>query len=304
MGVFQNIAVQNGQGLVNVYQNGLVQLEDTRFKIVDGDLLMAVTIDPFNNTLIALKLQAQDVPANPVFYGLTGLQQLVIGKLNGQFELMTEGMTNNELLANASGKARIRIEEGRIPELVTVENILSKVSVVRGGILNLDLSDLGTFLKRVDKNSPEISETYQTDFQLVNGLFLTNQLETFGERLNLNVKGSLNLLSQDSQMMIRAGISDQKEGLSPLKFNVIRALRLLPVLGKLPNKDYGLIDYIPVVGYIPAFGFGNQDTNLFYVKVNGRLDNPKNFELPQWVNGANHFKTWSYNIENRPKGLR
>lgn len=303
MGVFQNIAVQEGQGLVNVYQNGLVQLEDTRFKIVDGNLLMAVSIDPFNNNLIALKLQAQDVPANPVFYGLTGLQQLVIGKLNGQFELMTEGMSNNELLANASGKARIRIEEGRIPELVTVENILSKVSVVRGGILNLDLSDLGTFLKRVDKNSPEISETYQTDFQIVNGLFLTNQLETFGERLNLNVKGSLNLLSQDSKMMIRAGISDQQAGLNPLKFNAIRALRLLPIFGKLPHKDYGLIDYIPVVGYIPAFGFGNQDTNLFYVKVNGRLDNPKNFELPQWVNGANHFNTWSYNIENRPKDL-
>ncbi|XVJ51105.1 MAG: AsmA-like C-terminal region-containing protein [Vampirovibrio sp.] len=300
MGVFQNIAVQDGQGLINLYQNGVLQLEDTRFKIVEGDLLMALTMDPFNNNATSLKLQAQNVPANPVFYGLTGVQQLVIGKLNGGFELGTSGSTPDDFLRNASGKSSLTISEGRMPELVTVENILSKVSIVRGGLLNLDLSDVGTFLKRVDKNSPAISETYQADVQVVNGLLLTNYFVTAGERMNLNVKGSLNLLSQQSHMMIRADILTNQKGLSPSQLNIRKILRYLPIIGHLPHRSYGLIDYIPVVGYIPAFGFNTQDTNMFYVRVNGKLDNPKDFELPQWVNGAEHFKKWSYNLKDRP----
>ncbi len=297
MGVFQNIAVEQGQGLINVYQNGLVQLEDTRFKIVDGDLLMALTMDPFNNNAVNLKLQAKNVPANPVFYGLTGVQQLVIGKLNGGFELGTAGNTNDDFLRNASGKAFVEITEGRMPELVTVENILSKVSIVRGGLLNLDLSDLGSFLKRADKNSTEISETYKANFHIVDGLFLTNSLHTFGKRMNLNVKGSMNLLSQQSNMMIRADIASNTKSMSPLQFNLKKVLRYMPLIGRLPNKDYGLIDFVPVLGYIPAFGFYSQDTNMFYVRVHGKLDNPKDFELPQWINGEHDFKQWTYRLE-------
>jgi hypothetical protein len=301
MGVFQNIAVEQGQGLINVYQNGLVQLEDTRFKIVDGDLLMALTMDPFNNNAVTLKLQAKNVPANPVFYGLTGVQQLVIGKLNGGFELGTSGSTNDDFLRNASGKAYVEISEGRMPELVTVGNILSKVSIVRGGLLNLDLSDLGSFLKRVDKNSPEISETYKTYFHIVDGLFLTNSLHTFGKRMNLNVKGSMNLLSQQSNMMIRADIASNTKSMNPLQFNLKKVLRYMPVIGRLPNKDYGFIDFIPVLGYIPAFGFYSQDTNMFYVRVHGKLDNPKDFELPQWINGEHDFNQWTYRLETPPR---
>ena len=297
MGVFQNIAVEQGQGLINVYQNGLVQLEDTRFKIVDGDLLMALTMDPFNNNAVNLKLQAKNVPANPVFYGLTGVQQLVIGKLNGSFELGTSGNTNNDFLRNASGKAFVEITEGRMPELVTVENILSKVSIVRGGLLNLDLSDIGSFLRRADKNSTEISETYKANFHIVDGLFLTNSLHTFGKRMNLNVKGSMNLLSQQSNMMIRADIASNTKSKSPLQFNLKKVLRYMPLIGRLPNKDYGLIDFIPVLGYIPAFGFYSQDTNMFYVRVHGKLDNPKDFELPQWINGEHDFNQWTYRLE-------
>ncbi len=299
-GVFQNIAIEEGQGLINVYQNGLVQLEDTRFKIVDGDLLMALTMDPFNNNAVNLKLQAKNVPANPVFYGLTGVQQLVIGKLNGSFELGTSGNTNDDFLRNASGKAFVEITEGRMPELVTVENILSKVSIVRGGLLNLDLSDLASFLRRVDKNSTEISETYKANFHIVDGLFLTNSLHTFGKRMNLNVKGSMNLLSQQSNMMIRADIASNTKSMNPLQFNLKKVLRYMPLIGRLPNKDYGLIDLIPVVGYIPAFGFYSQDTNMFYVRVHGKLDNPKNFELPQWINGEQDFNQWMYRLESTP----
>jgi hypothetical protein len=89
--------------------------------------------------------------------------------------------------------------------------------------------------------------------------------------------------------------------MNPLQFNLKKVLRYMPVIGRLPNKDYGFIDFIPVLGYIPAFGFYSQDTNMFYVRVHGKLDNPKDFELPQWINGEHDFNQWTYRLETPPR---
>ena len=107
----------------------------------------------------------------------------------------------------------------------------------------------------------------------------------------------MNLVSQQSNMMIRADIASNTKSMSPLQFNLKKVLRYMPLIGRLPNKDYGLIDFIPVLGYIPAFGFYSQDTNMFYVRVHGKLDNPKDFELPQWINGEHDFNQWTYRLE-------
>jgi hypothetical protein len=298
LGVFQNIAVENGEGLLNVYQNGLIQLDDTRFNIVDGRLQMALSLDPFANNALSMKLKADEVPANPVFYGLTGVQQLVLGKLSGNFELSTSGGTNEEFLSNASGKARIHISEGRVPELLAVENILSKVSILRGGLLNLDIGDVTSFLRRRKKSDADISETYDATLYFVNGLMLTKDLRTDGERMDLTVKGSMRLLDGYSNMAIRAEVdTNDSKSLNPWKLSVRKIIQKIPLIGRLPGKEYGLLDYVPVLGYIPAFGFDSGDTVKYYVRVNGQLDDPKDFELPQWVKGQQTFDNWEYTLD-------
>jgi hypothetical protein len=305
LGVFQNIAVERGEGLLNFYQNGLIQLDDTRFHIVDGKLQMALSMDPFNNNSLSLKLKADNVPANPVFYGLTGVQQLVLGKLSGNFELSTSGQTNEEFLTNASGQARVHIAEGRVPELVAVENILSKVSILRGGLLNLDIGDVTSFLKRQSKKkNSQVIETYDATLFFVNGLMLTKDLRSDGPRMDLNVKGSMRLLDGYSNMAIRADIdTNDGDSLKPWKLSLRKIIQRIPLVGKLPGREYGLLDYVPVLGYIPAFGFDSGDTVKYYVRVNGQLDDPKDFELPQWVKGQQTFDNWEYTLPSNPSGV-
>ena len=279
--IFQNIILDNFAAQLSMFASGYIELANTQLQMAGGNVKGRLALDPSFNHFISLNLDADHVKANALARGLLGVSNQVFGDLTGQVSYTTQGKTDAETALNANGFTSFTITDGRLPALAKIETLLTAANVIRGGVLGLSLNNLARVVVPFKTN-------YLADlsgsFQIAQGMAYTDNLHADSNNLDLLIQGRSRLLDGWSKYKITGDMKQDVSGrLGKLgQFSLRRLLMHIPIIGRIPTTQFGLLNIIPGFGYIPGFGGLTKDSHRFQAYLEGLPDDPAAFKSWNW----------------------
>jgi hypothetical protein len=281
--IFRNIILEQLTGQLSLFANGYLELANAQLHMAGGQVNGRLALDPAFNQFLSLTLDAKQVKANALARALLGVSNEVFGDLTGLVSFTTQGVTDAEIAANTNGYTAIDIENGRLPALAKIETLLTAANLIRGGVLGFSLNNLARIVTPFKAN---YLARLTGSFQIAQGILYTDDLKSDGKNLDLLIQGNSRLLDGWSKYTITGQMSQDVSGQFGKigQLSLRRFLTYVPVLGRIPTTQFGLLNIIPGFGYIPGFGGMAKDTNQFQAFLDGLPDDPAAFKSWKWVN--------------------
>ncbi len=274
--IVNNLIINNITSDFRLYPNTYFELENARAESAGGGVMGHLAMNPRANNYLSAHLEIADMKANAVSQILLDVTNQIFGDLSGVIDFTTEGASNDEMLANTNGYADLKIENGRLPSITRIENLLVAANTISGGIANLNLNSL--FRIAAPFRTDYFAELTGT-FKMIEGMIYTDDMLSDGENLDLKFDGSVRMRDGYADMRIR-GTMDREIGgvLGPLgNLSIGRIIGLLPPLRKILNR-------IPGLGFVPGFGGPTDADGLtFEVKLEGPPVDPGSIKDFKWV---------------------
>jgi hypothetical protein len=275
-GIINNLIVEDFTSTLRVYPNTYFELGDVKAKSAGGFVSGHFAMNPRDNNFMVVHLDIDKMKANAVSRILLNVTNQIFGDLSGVIDYNTEGQSPEEFLANTNGFADLRIEDGRLPAIAKIENLLIAANTISGGLANLNLNSLFRLAAPFNTN---YFATLTGTFKIVEGIVYTDDLLSKGEDLDLTFKGTTRMVDGYSDMLIHGEMSRDISGvLGPLgQFSIGRLLGLIPPLRT-------LIGHIPGIGFVPGFGGPRGHKGVaFEVRIEGPALDPGSIKDFHWV---------------------
>lgn len=280
--IFNNLLFEQYRSDLLLYSNGLLEVENMRYKLANGTVESTFRLNPSANNLMSLTLSAQNVSSNALARLLLNAPNEIFGDLSGDIFFNTQGYTETDLMMNANGTANFKIQNGRLPSVAKIETLLTAANVVRGGVLGINLGNLVRLLKPFDTN---YFAELNGNFQVANGVLYTQNLLSNGENLDLHVRGGIQMDNGVGNLEVLGQMSqDVSTALGRFgQLNLRKLVKPIPLLGFIPGKSKALIDYVPGIGFVPGLGGTPSQVNSFVVDMVGPLDDPGSVKNLRWL---------------------
>jgi hypothetical protein len=233
-------------------------------------------MSPRDNNFMTVHVNIDKMKANAVSQIFLGVSNQIFGDLSGVIDYTTEGKTDDEMMMNTNGYADLRIDDGRLPSVAKMENLLIAANTISGGLANLNLNSL--FHLAAPFRTEYFAQLTGT-FKMVEGIIYTDDMTSKGQNLVLNIKGSIRMVDGYADLTVRGEMDREIGGvLGPLgDVSVGRIFGIIPPLRH-------IISHIPGIGFIPGFGGPRGGKGVaFEVKVLGPAIDPGSIQDFRWV---------------------
>lgn len=283
--IYQNIILEEVKGRMSMFSNGYLELADTELKAAEGKVRGFLSMNPNDNHFASLDITTEDVKANALTKALLNVTNQIFGDIDGTVRFTTHGTTDVELMENANGTVEFVIQDGRLPAIAKIETLLTAANIVRGGVLGLNLNNL--FRSVAAYNTNYFAEM-SGSFQIAEGTMYTSDLVSDGENLDLYIQGEIAMQDGSADLLVNGLMSQDVSGeLGALgKLSIGSVVRWIPGIGFLPGDEErrrGIIQRIPLLGYIPGLGGAPEKNNRFQVRIQGMPDDPNAIKDFTWV---------------------
>jgi hypothetical protein len=221
-------------------------------------------------------MEIDRMKANAVSQILLNVSNQIFGDLSGILDYTTEGRNNTDMLSHTNGLADLRIENGRLPTIAKMENLLVAANTLSGGLANLNLNSL--FRLAAPFNTNYFAQLTGL-FKMVDGVIYTNDAISNGQNLDLFIQGHIEMASGLANLLVR-GEMDRDIGGVLGQFGQLSIGRFLGLFPPLRT----LISHIPGLGFIPGFGGPKGHKGVaFEVKLDGLVLDPGSVQQFHWV---------------------
>ncbi len=274
-GIINNLIIKNYSSTIKVYPNSYFVLNRAQAQSAGGTVKGYFSMNPRDNNFMTVHLKIDKMKANAVSQILLNATNQIFGDLSGTIDYTTEGKTPQELLSNTNGYADLKVENGRLPSVAKVENLLVAANTISGGLANLNLNSLFHLAAPFNTN---YFATLTGTFKMVDGIIYTDNMKSDGKNLHLQFSGLIRMVDGYANLLVRGQMDREIGGiLGPLgDVSVGRFLGIFPPLRE-------IISHIPGIGFIPGFGGPRTKGVAFEVKIVGPMLDPGSVQNFQWT---------------------
>lgn len=275
-GIINNLIVENFTSNFHMYPNTFFELDNIQADSAGGKAKGYFSMNPRENNFMTIHLNIDKMKANAVTRIFLNVTNQIFGDLSGLIDYTTEGLTSEEMLSNTNGSANLVIENGRLPAIAKMENLLVAANTISGGLANLNLNSL---FRIAAPFHTDYFATLSGTFKMVQGIIYTDDMKSDGQNLDLLISGTIRMVDGDANLTVRGQMDREIGGvLGPLgKLSFGHFLGILPPLRK-------IIGFIPGLGFVPGFGGpGGEKGIAFEVKVNGPATDPGAIQDFKWA---------------------
>lgn len=275
-GIINNLIVTHYSSDVRVYPNTYFELGNIQADSAGGHATGYFAMNPRLNNFMSVHLDIDKMKANAVSRILLNVSNEIFGDLSGVIDYTTEGMTPEEMFANANGSASLKVSDGRLPSIAKIQNLLVAANTISGGLANLNLN---SFLRLADPFRTEYFAELSGTFKIVQGIISTQDMVSDGKNLDLWIAGDIQMANAMADLKIRGRMDREIGGiLGPLgDLSVSRFLGIIPPLRV-------LISHIPGLGFVPGFGGPRADKGVaFEVRMDGPVLDPGSIQGFKWI---------------------
>lgn len=282
--IVDNMVLENFTSSVQLFANGYLEFPDFKASSVGGHVSGSFAMNPRDDNFMTVQLNIDKMKANALAETLLGISNQVFGDVSGSINYTTEGQSRDEMFNNVTGSANIKIEKGRLPQLVKIENMLVAANGISGGLVGLNVNSLFGLLAPLQSN--RFTEFAGT-FKIAQGVAYTDDLVSQGEALSMAISGSSRLSDGFSSMHIDGTVNDKASSMLG-RLGGVSFSRLLGVLPPLRR----LISWIPGLGYLPGFGKQGNTGNIgFEVELQGLMTDPSSMKSFRWKRATRNSKS-------------
>jgi hypothetical protein len=275
-GIINNLIVEDFTSNIRLYPNTYFELSNARAKSAGGHVKGHFAMNPRENHFMIVHLVIDKMKANAVSRILLNVSNQIFGNLSGTIDYTTQGNTEEEMMGNTTGSANLHIDDGRLPAIAKIENLLVAANTISGGIANVNLNSL--FRLATPFNTNYFTRMYG-EFKMKKGIIHIEKMSSNGENLDFHITGTIRMVDGYSDLMVRGRMDREIGGvLGPLgKLSVGRLFGMLPPLRK-------IIGMIPGIGFVPGFGGPRGAEGVaFEVKLEGPVLDPGSVQDFRWV---------------------
>jgi len=275
--IVDNVIVENFVGRFRVYANAYFEIYNFKAKAAGGHVKGSYSTSRRDNGFISVQLDIEGMEANAVSRVVMNMSNQIFGDLNGTINYTTEGSTPEELLSNVNGSANLMIENGRLPGVAKMENLLVAANTIHGGLANLNLNSLFRLAKPFQTN---YFAKLDAKVRIAEGIVYLEELYSDGNNLDLRVNGIVRMVDGYGDLTLHGKMDKQISGV----LGQFGRISIGGVVGILPPLKQ-IINRIPGIGFIPGFGGPSSDSGVsFEVKLIGPIEDPGSVQGFEWVN--------------------
>ncbi len=278
-GIVNNLIVEDFTSGFRLYPNTYFELDNVKAKSAGGTVTGHFAMSPRDNNFMSVHLEVEKVKANALSRILLNVSNQIFGNVSGVIDYTTEGLTNEDMLAHANGSATLEINDGRLPSVAKIENLLIAANTVSGGLANLNLNSVF-----------RLATPFRTDYfarlagsyQMVEGVLYTQDTISDGKSLDFKMSGLIRLTDGTARLRFQGEMEREVGGIFGAvgKLSIGRFLGFIPPLRK-------IISFIPGFGFVPGFGGPNTGKGVsFKVDILGPVLDPSSIKGFQWLQAS------------------
>ncbi len=274
-GIINNLIVKHYTSNIKVYPNTYFELGNIHGESAGGSGSGYFSMNPRDNNFMTIHLNIKNMKANAVSRIFLNVTNQIFGDLSGTLDYTTEGTTNEDILSHTNGVARLKIDNGRLPSITKIENLLIAANTISGGIANLNLNSL---FRVAAPFHTDYFATLTGMFKMVDGFAYTDNMLIDGENLDFKMQGWIRMLDGYANMKLHGQLDQEIAGvLGPLgNLSIGRFIGMIPPLR-------ALINHIPGLGFVPGFGGPREKGLAFDADILGPLVDPGSVQHFKWA---------------------
>ena len=266
--------------------NDLVKIPDLKADVYGGTVSADVSYN-VKTTEIKAKVKGLKINANQAITVFTGLKDQIQSNLDFNADVKLKGATYEQQMKSLNGNADFELKDGQLGSLGRFETFLQADNLLSQSFVK---TKLGSLINTISPYNTGQFSYLNGKVKLSGGNAILEQVKMSGAHMSLLLKGSVNLLSMDSNIEILGSLSQEvTNALGPVAdLSVEKFVALIPNFGtKIASamNSFNEAANKAVLQTIPALTPGQSGTKSFKVKLNGNLNNPASaFDGFKWLN--------------------
>ena len=266
--------------------NDLVRIPDLKATVYGGTVNADVSYN-IKTTAVTAKAKGKKIGANQAVTVFTGLKDQIQSNLDFNADVKLKGSTYEQQVKSLNGTADFELKDGQLGSLGRFETFLQADNLLSQSFVKTQIGSL------VNSVAP-----YNTGkFSYLNGKVLLSggnavleQVKMSGTHMSLLLKGTVNILSMDSNIEILGSLSNEViTALGPIAgLSVEKFVSLIPTFGtKIASamNTFNEAANESVLQTIPPLTPAKTGTKSFKVNLRGNLNKPASaFDGFKWLN--------------------
>lgn len=271
---YKNCPIEDFKAVFSLDKNSILKIDTENFKITNGNAFGSITYN-IKNGETKSNVRMKGVDSNIIATSFLGLKNQITGKLDGNANITTVGLTDRERLKNTNGIIGFHMEDGTIPKLGSIEYLLRASTLLRSGLTSLSVNNFIELLKPFKTGTfSKISGC----LYLKNGVLKDIAVFSQGENLSLYVTGDYDIAESESHAIVYGKLGKKTEGL----LGPVGNLSASTLFALIPRSD-NVTEYEKEISKIPDIEYKNQDVRIFRATVDGDINIDKVSTSFKWI---------------------
>lgn len=273
----RNINADNFITNLKLNEKMLLDIDNFKFDIAEGSV-----IGDLQHNLLThktnLDIHLDNANALIMSEALFDLKGQVYGSVNGDFNLVCNGKSQEDCFRTLSGKGKFNITDGRMPKLGSLEYLLKAGNLIKSGLTGLSINSIIDLITPLKTGN---FESISGDVIIQNGTAENINIYSNGHDLNMYMTGSYNIPSSTANMQIYGSLSKNITTV----FGKIKNASLNTLLNTIPgiNNSNETILMQSDISKIPNVSNATDIYRIFAVEVNGNINGENYVKSFKWV---------------------
>lgn len=273
----RNINADNFIANLKLNDKMLLDIDNFKFDIAEGNVIGSLQYNLLTHKT-NLDVHLDNANALIMSEALFDLKGQVYGSVNGDFNLVCNGKSQEDCFRTLSGKGNFNITDGRMPKLGSLEYLLKAGNLIKSGLTGLSINSIIDLITPLKTGN---FESISGDVIIQNGTAENINIYSDGHDLNMYMTGSYNIISSDANMQIYGSLSKNITTV----FGKIKNASLNTLLNAIPginNSNEALLMQTNI-GKIPNINNVTDIYRIFAVEINGDINGENYVKSFKWV---------------------
>ena len=266
--------------------NDLVKIPDLKAAVYGGTVNADVTYN-IKTTAITANLKGLKIDANQFVSVFAGLKDQILSNIDFTANVKLNGTTYEQQMKSLNGTVDFELKDGQLGSLGRFETFLQADNLLSQSFVK---TQLGSVVNTVSPYNTGNFSYLNGKVLLSGGKAVLEQVKMSGNHMSLLLKGTVNILSLDSNIEILGSLSNEViTALGPVaNLSVEKFVSLIPNFGTKIASAMNAFNEAAnktILQTIPQLTPAKTGTKSFKVKLNGNLNKPVSaFDGFKWLN--------------------
>jgi hypothetical protein len=266
-------------------------LTDLSGKAFDGKLKGNVSYD-INSTKAGVEISGSGLNSTNAIYGAVGIKNAITGTLDFNAKLVTQGLTDKEMINSMKGDLDFNVADGRFVNIGRLENLVAAQNVSANSILKSAISALSSVstVQEADK-----FKYIKGELSLASGSAKLSKILASGPLMAYYVTGTYNILPNTANLVILGRLESKVVSCLGVlgELSADKLLSYIPKLGSMTSNVLKQLTSDPAsenVSMIPDLSGGSTTYKDFKVIFNGAVESSSSVKSFKWLSTCDTSK--------------